>query len=141
MYDQLRHDHADLVKMARDLRRRIAVPALTDAGGLGSARWQLARTLTRHLAVEDAHVYTRLDKDPRPGVAAISRRYKRELGYLRDQFSTHMVRWTGDAIAQDWPGYCAALGTLLDALEARIRCEETELYPLIAPPANRTVAA
>src|SRR5688500_10135123 len=108
MYEQLRRDHRDLAAMASDLLRRTGSAQLADPGGLGSCRWQMARTLTRHLAMEDAHVYARLDRDPRPGVAAISRRYRQELGALRDQFQAHMTQWTGDAIARDWGGYCRA---------------------------------
>ena len=139
MYEQLRRDHRDLAVMASDLLRRTSSAQLADPGGLGSCRWQMARTLTRHLAMEDAHVYARLDRDPRPGVAAISRRYRQELGALRDQFQAHMTQWTGDAIARDWDGYCRAVRVLVTALEARIKCEDDELYPLIAP-ADRAAA-
>lgn len=139
MYDQLRRDHRDLAALASDLLRRTSSAQLADPGGLGSCRWQMARTLTRHLAMEDAHVYARLDGDPRPGVAAISRRYRKELGALRDQFQAHMAEWTGDAIARDWAGYCKAVRVLTAALDARIKCEEDELYPLIAP-AERAAA-
>lgn len=132
MYDQLRNDHLELTRIAGELLKRTSTPALTDPGGLGSCRWQLARTLTRHLALEDAHVYSRLDRDPRPGVAAVARRYKAELCRLSDQFNEHMADWTGDAIANDWPGYCRAVRTLLTALEARVKCEDKELYPLLA---------
>lgn len=141
MYEQLRRDHRDLADMASDLMRRTSSAQLADPGGLGKCRWQLARALTRHLAMEDAHVYARLSDDPRPGVAAIARRYRQELGALRDQFQAHMVEWTGDAITRDWAGYCKAVRILVAALEARIQCEDDELYPLIAPEADRAAAA
>lgn len=141
MYEQLRRDHHELATMASDLMRRTSSAQLADPGGLGKCRWQMARALTRHLAMEDAHVYARLDGDPRPGVAAIVRRYRQEHGALRDQFQTHMVEWTGDAIAHDWTGYCGAVRILVAALEARIRCEDDELYPLIEPDDSRAAAA
>ena len=141
MYEQLRRDHLDLASIAADLMERTTQAELTDPGGLGKCRWQLARTLTRHLALEDAHVYARLDTDPRAGVAAIARRYKLELGGLRDQFHTHMVEWTGDTIARDWPGYCRAVRTLLTALKTRMQCEDNELYPLLAADNGRAAAA
>lgn len=141
MYEQLQDDHQALGRIAEDLRARTAQPRLTDPAGLGRCRWQLARTLTRHLALEDTHVYARLDADPRPGVAAVSRRYKRELGALRATFDAHMIEWTGVAVARDWEGYRRAVHALLTALEARIRCEDDELYPLIAPKAVRAAAA
>lgn len=141
MYEQLRRDHRDLAILARDLMRRTSSAELADPGGLGTCRWQLARTLTRHLAMEDAHVYARLDGDTRSGVAAISRRYRQEHGALRDQFQAHMLEWSGDAITRDWAGYCSAVRTLVAALEARIKCEDDELYPLIAPEADRAAAA
>lgn len=131
MYDQLCHDHLELTRLASELLGRTSTAELTDAGGLGSCRWQLARALTRHLALEDAHVYARLDADPRPGVAAIARRYKGELCHLSDQFNDHMAEWSGDAIARDWAGYCRAVKVLLAALKARVECEDNELYPLV----------
>lgn len=133
MYDQLRRDHLELTHLASELLRRTSTAELTDAGGLGRCRWQLARTLTRHLALEDAHVYARLDADPHPGVAAIARRYKNELRHLSDQFNDHMAEWSGDAIARDWAGYRSAVKILLAALKARVECEDNELYPLITP--------
>lgn len=133
MYDELRRDHLELARLAGELLNRTGTAELTDAGGLGRCRWQLARALTRHLALEDAHVYARLDADPRPGVAAIARRYKSELCHLSDQFNDHMAQWTGDAIARDWAGYCRAVEVLLTALKTRVECEDKELYPLVAP--------
>jgi hypothetical protein len=133
MYDQLRRDHLELTHLASELLRRTSTAQLVDAGGLGRCRWQLARTLTRHLALEDAHVYARLDADPHPGVTAIARRYKNELRHLSDQFNDHMAEWSGDAIARDWAGYRSAVKVLLAALKARVECEDNELYPLITP--------
>lgn len=141
MYEQLCRDHRELAELASDLLRRTTSAELADPGGLGSCRWQLARTLTRHLAMEDAHVYARLDRDPRPGVAAISRRYRQELGALRDQFQAHMIEWSGDALARDWGGYCKAVRILIASLETRVQCEDNELYPLITPGANHAAAA
>lgn len=133
MYDQLRRDHVELADIAEDLRRRTGEAELTDPTGLGRCRWRLARTLTRHLALEDQHVYARLSADPRPAVAEKARRYQSELLGLRGQYDAHMVEWTGDAMARDWRGYCRDVRALLTALEARIVWEDRELYPLIAP--------
>lgn len=132
MYDSLRQDHVDLLEVAREIRSRIAHDTLIDSVGLAQCRWRLARTVTQHLAMEDVHLYARLANDPRPEAVAISARFERELKPLLGAFNAHIVEWTADAVRKDWDGYRVNMAGLLDALEARIECEEAELYPLLA---------
>lgn len=131
MYEKLRNDHRELLDTSAEIRTRVAAGELNDPIGLSQCRWRLARTVTQHLAVEDVHVYRKLASDPRPAAVAISARYERELGQLLGAFNAHIAEWPADAVRRDWLGYRAAITELLDALEARIQCEEHELYPLL----------
>jgi len=131
MLNKLRRDHVELLVISGELRAIIDAPVLGDGDGLARLRGRLARIITGHLAVEDVHIYARLFADPRPEVQAIARRFKDEMRFLHGAFEAHVLRWTADALADDWPGYVAALSTLLDAIGTRIRCEEEELYPLL----------
>jgi len=131
MLDELRRDHVELSVISGELRAIIGTPGLGDADRLARLRGRLTRIITGHLAVEDVHVYALLLADPRPEVQVIAQRFKDELRLLHGAFEAHVLRWTADALADDWPGYTTAVSTLLDAIDARIRCEEEELYPLL----------
>lgn len=132
VFEQLRRDHVELSGISRALRAILAAPQLGDPAGLARLRLRLTRIITRHLAIEDAHVYVPLALDPRPAAQAIAHRFQTELRFLHSDFEAHLLRWTADALDQDWPGYRRSATQLLDALDARIRCEEEEVYPLVA---------
>lgn len=132
MYDQLHRDHLEILEIVAEVRARTAEETLSDSTGLARCRWRLARTVTQHLALEDVQVYPLLFTDPRPEATALAARFERELCHLLSAFNTHTAEWTSDAVRRDWQGYRAAINELLDALETRIRLEESELYPLFS---------
>ncbi len=131
MYDMLQADHVELGRIVTDLAERTGHEELTDAEGLSRCRWQLVRLLTRHLALEDDHVYAPLNADQRPEAREISRRFKDDIGGLHAAFAAHCARWTADAVVADWPGYRAAAGIIIRALVRRIEWEDAELYPML----------
>ena len=131
MLKNLHNEHVALLAMADEIRGWINHEALSDSIALAQCRWRMARTVTQHLAMEDAHVYGRLAKDPRPEAVAISNRFKREFSGLLGDINAHIAAWTADAVRADWPGYCREMGGLLDGLAARIRFEESVVYPFV----------
>lgn len=131
MYEKLQHDHIELLALSAELRAELATDTPVESASLWRSRWRLTRLVTQHLAIEDAQVYRKLVRDARPAAVALSRRHESELSQLLAAFNTHVTRWPAEAVREDWPGFRSATFALLDALEARIACEENELYPLL----------
>lgn len=131
MYSKLQQDHRILRGITGELRNWIGEERCSDPAGLAQCRWKLARMVTAHLALEDAHVYGPLANDHRPEAVAILRRFRQDLGLLLGQFSAHIGTWSAEAVMADWQGYCREAGALLAALDRRIDCEDDELYPLL----------
>ena len=79
---------------------------------------------------DGAAIQAKLDELLR-AVAGSARAFGDEMGGMAAAYNQHCSRWTADAIAADWSGYCRESGTLIDALANRIRRENLELYPLL----------
>lgn len=103
-----------------------------DPAALAACRWNLARLVTTHLALEDKHVYLPLEAQRGTPASAVARRLRRELGDLYAAFQRHISEWPGEALVRDWAGYRRAADALLVALKGRIEREEADLYPLLA---------
>jgi hypothetical protein len=52
-------------------------------------------------------------------------------GQMRAMSMSHVARWTAEAIASDWRGYCAASGELRADMQKQLRTEEALLFPLL----------
>ena len=97
---------------------------------MSALRWQLARKLMAHLALEDRILYPALQRQGDDRIRATAARIQAEIGALADSFARYMAAWTDERITRDWRGFCADSGRVLDALSRRIDREERILYPL-----------
>lgn len=126
----LRQQHAEVVA---------AIAAIEQALAAGRAGCELrplvaalGAKLTLHLAAEDRMVYPQLQASQEPAVSAMARRFAEEMGGLADAFAAFARRYGGDAaIDADRAGFAAAFHALVAAVLARVRAEETELYPAV----------
>ena len=128
---KLRADHAELVKMVRRLADYIEQPSPPPQVELFELRREISSTLIAHLKAEDWVLYPRLLESPDASVAATARAFSDEMGGLAAAFTAYMSRWSANAIAADWPGYCRDSRGIIDALTSRITRENRELYPLL----------
>lgn len=128
---KLREDHAELVTIVKRLAEFIAQPAPPPQLELFEVRRLLNSTLIAHLKAEDWVLHPRLMESADPAVAAIAKAFNEEMGGLAAAYSTHVDKWSADAIDQEWPGYCRETGAVLDKLTCRITRENRELYPLL----------
>ena len=130
-FAKLRHDHADLVRMVRNLEAIIALPSPPPQLELFELRRQLTSTLVAHLKTEDWVLYPRLMASPDPAVAATGQSFNQEMTGLAAAYSDYAGRWGATAIESDWPTYCTESRAIVDALMARITRENRELLPLL----------
>ena len=137
--DELRRQHQELTRLARQLLE--AVEDCATQQGIGTVRWQLARQLMAHLALEDRIFYPAMQRLPDERARMTARRLEGEMGMLAQNFSAYMQRWDDDHIARHWAEFCHETRELLGLLKKRIEQEEQLLYPLAetsARPAGTT---
>lgn len=125
---QLRQQHEDISRTAGQLARAIATQ--NGPQGVGAIRWQLARQLIAHLALEDRILYPSLHRDGSSQVRATALMLQEDTGALAEQFSRYMAAWSDDRVAREWPAFCGATRLILQTLTERVDREERTLYPL-----------
>jgi hypothetical protein len=128
---KLRHDHAklaDLFKQLGDMIDRPSPPAQLE---LFNVRRELVSTLLAHLKLEDWALYPRLMQSDQPEIARAGETFKDEMGGLAPAFLAYSEKWNADSICADWPGYCADTRGILDALNNRLTRENRELLPML----------
>jgi hemerythrin-like domain-containing protein len=127
---RLQHDQATI--MVRQLRT--LVRQHQDGDDTARIAVQLARlfsALRSHLAEEEQCLYRRLTATYDREAAALAQRYHREMGSLAWDWEEFMQRWSSSAvIALHFATFEFTLDRLLAALDARIECEDTMLYPI-----------
>lgn len=135
---ELRRQHRDLAEIATRLAQAIAQRDRPD--GVSALRWQLARQLMTHLALEDRILYPTMQRSGDEKARSTADRLLRETGALAQAFSTYMTAWSDERITRDWPGFRAETAAILKALGDRVRREDDSLYPLAerlsSPPAR-----
>lgn len=128
---KLREDHAHLAKLFRQLRGMIETSQIPSQLVLFDLRRELVSTLLAHLKLEDWALYPRLIESSDSAISEAGRKFQREMGGIAPAFVAYCDRWSANAIEADWPGYCEATRTILDALENRLVRENRELLPLL----------
>lgn len=125
---ELRRQHEEIGLTARNLAQATADDSLSQ--GVGAIRWQLARLLLAHLALEDRILYPALQRatDSRTRTTAAS--LHDETGALAERFSRYMAEWSDDRVAREWAAFCAETRDILTLLGDRIDRENRILYPL-----------
>ena len=121
--------HDGLRELADAYRRELGKDG-PDLGALASIRWKLMREVAVHIAFEDKHLYGALAQCGER-IAELGRSMASELGHLHASLQDHVREWTSARIAEDWPGYRAAVGAFVTVLTTRMDREEQELYPLV----------
>ncbi|WP_414900906.1 hemerythrin domain-containing protein [Sphingomonas flavalba] len=124
-------DHAELERLCADMIALVDRPAPGDIAGIAALRWQLARRITAHLALEDEYIYRPAADGTLPRLGAAAAAVKDELGELYAAYQAHIARWPGYRLTADWATFRAEATALLARLQARIRREDAELYPLL----------
>lgn len=124
----LRGQHVEIERLAKELLSLVSGDTLRPIAQL---RWQLARALMAHLAIEDKYLYPALIGGEDPAAARTAQRFQSEMGGLAEKFSHYMSAWPDHEVRADWPTFCSETTDLLAALMARVTRENEELYVLI----------
>lgn len=126
MITQLTDDHDRIRAIAADLERYLDGDIAPGDRRFTQCRLELMRVLSTHLAFE-RYAIGNLEYRPR------GRDLASGLDVALDQaLRDHMLEWTGTAIHKQWDRYRAATRDLLTRLRARMRYEETAVFPALA---------
>lgn len=98
---------------------------------LGTLRWQFARQLMSHLALEDQFFYPAMQRQAHVRLRETAARLQVEMEPLALSFSHYMSRWSDDRIAREWPDFCRESRQIIEMMINRMRKEEELLMPLI----------
>lgn len=124
----LRRQHDEIGLTGRLLRQAISNDRLPRS--VAALRWQLARQLMAHLALEDGILYPALERSLSDETRERAIALRKETGALADRFAIYLATWSDDRIAAEWPDFCVETRLILNALDARIERENRLLYPL-----------
>jgi hemerythrin-like domain-containing protein len=127
---ELKRQHDEIAKVAAKLDQAVAIHSLPQA--VGGLRWQLARLLMAHLALEDHILYPTMQRATDPETRATVARFSTEMGGLAERFSAYMRDWSDDRVVSQWNDFCGETRAILTALRARVDQENGVLYPLAA---------
>lgn len=128
---QLRNEHAELVRIVKELDQLIQGDSPPVAVKLYDVRRRLSSVLIGHLKVEDWVLYPPLLSSSDPEVANTVRQFVDEMGGLAQAFTVYVERWDALSIESDWPRYQKESRGIIAALTCRITRENQQLYPLL----------
>lgn len=98
---------------------------------LGALRWQFARELMAHLALEDQIFYPAMQRQPHVPLQEVSARLQIEMAPLALSFFHYMSRWSDDRITREWSEFCRESRYMVESILNRMRKEEQLLMPLL----------
>ena len=127
---QLQSQHDALEVLADQFLRLVADDGAPSP--LGTLRWQFARQLMAHLALEDHIFYPAMQRQAYIPLQDTAARLQTEMAPLALSFTHYMSRWNDDRITREWPEFCRESRHMVDAILNRMRKEETLLMPLLA---------
>ena len=125
---ELRKQHQGLGVTLLQLSQAVADDRTVQS--VGTLRWQLARQLMAHLALEDRIFYPAMKRMADEEIRTAASRLQAEVGMLSGDFSAYMGRWSDDRVAREWPDFCAETRQIIAAITTRVHREEQLLYPL-----------
>lgn len=120
-------EHRELEEQAARLQRIVTLE-VADPAAVAAARWRMAQLLFDHCANEDRLVYDRLLASGDANATALAWSFRREHGALSPTFNQYIAEWPVARVAREWRAFQQATREVLQALAARIACEEVSLY-------------
>ena len=128
-FDELQRQHVEIGALA--VRFQAAIADDGNPQRLGTLRWQFARLLMAHLALEDRIFYPNMQRQRHERLRTTAGRLENEMAPIANDFSAYMSRWSDDRIAREWPDFCRESRAMIKTVLNRIE-KEQQLIPLLA---------
>ncbi len=128
-----RRQHSDLVELVKQMSVMLDEDALS-GGGAAETKDLLthfAGKLLIHLAAEDDALYPKLIAAADREISDTAKRFKDEMGGLKEDFLAYQAIWgRTEYIQKDPAGFVRETQRLFKALGNRVEREDTVLFPL-----------
>ena len=124
---KIAHGNQRVVKMAERLKDVLNQIEAPDDQSLASARWAFASALMQNLAVKERHLYTKLEQDSRPEVAAYFALSKADLLSRFEAYTEHMATWSTSSALGQWSIYRVKAIHVIDIFVERLQTEQSLL--------------
>lgn len=113
-----------------------------DVGALGSARWELARTLREYQLFKQSCIFDPLEqrRDPR---ALDARIMKADCIRFGEEFLAYVLRWSAASPLQQWDEFDSASRDMIARIRAQLAAERISVPSLVdtdPPQAGRRLA-
>ncbi|HEV2270463.1 MAG TPA: hemerythrin domain-containing protein [Steroidobacteraceae bacterium] len=130
--ERYRAQHAEIMRLATDLKRHLSPAALAaDPGPARHILSELSGKLLMHLAAEDNVLYPQMLKSTDAKARALAQRFVAEMQPITDAFKQYAVRWANaKSIQAGAESFVRETNRIMTVLNERIRREHTELYSL-----------
>ncbi|MCB4860882.1 hemerythrin domain-containing protein [Sphingobium sp. PNB] len=128
--DELQKQHDEIEAMAARFHQAIADESVPQR--LGPLRWQFARLLMAHLALEDRIFYPNMQRQPHEKLRGTAARLESEMAPIASDFAAYMARWSDDRIDREWADFCRETRAILASILNRLHKEEGLLMPLLS---------
>jgi len=126
----LQKQHDEIEAMAVRFRQAVADDNVPQR--LGTLRWQFARLLMAHLALEDRIFYPNMQRQRHEKLRSTAARLESEMAPIAGDFAAYMARWSDDRIEREWTGFCRETREILASIMNRLHQEEGLLMPLLS---------
>ena len=97
---------------------------------LAGVRYRISRTIVARRKLVDALLRKIIAQGGEN--AEIARAENERSMAVRARYTAHVGAWTPAAVAQDWPGYCAASADLRALIRTKLAQQKPVLYPWLA---------
>jgi hypothetical protein len=128
-----RKQHAELVELVQTIAGNLDESALANGAAAEASELltKMAGKLLVHLAAEDYGLYPKMIESGDGEAASTAKKYRDEMGGLKEAFQGYYARWNGaDKIRTDPATFITETQGVFEALGARVQKENTILYPL-----------
>lgn len=134
LINRLTREHDKLRLLGAELLELMETPTPCDPAELARRRWNLARMVHMHLALEERQLFASLASDLRPEVRVASAKARARVEHLHAHYAKHVEHWTAEAVTARWDLFQVAVRTLVRRMNSALAKEEEELFPLVPRP-------
>ncbi len=129
---RFREQHAEILRLVADLQGVTERQLREDAGPARKIISSFLGKLTLHLAVEDRSVYPQLQSSPDAAVAAMAKKFEKEMGHLAANVLAWGKRWSTPNLIQAEPRrFITETADIVTTLKQRMKRENLQLYAAV----------
>lgn len=128
-----RRQHSEMLDIAIEISGLLnPIDLAKDASKVRGLLSALAGKLTVHLSMEDKSLYPNLFNSQDARISSLAKQYVEEMGNIKEVFGTYIKNWPSPTAIQNDPvKFINETKVIFEALQKRIKREDTELYSMV----------